>query len=137
MQNRWLVVVPALAVAAPAAAQDPDVEAALLGCKHAAIEEVVRDGGRAVLTVRFPPGARVWLARQKGSRVEGPGEYRTGPDEWHGFRYVCVFDHTTATTRIKVQRGGDVEGDGASSPAGESPQPAPRAQSRPVERRRR
>ena len=58
MLNRWLLIVPAIAAAAPAAAQDPALDAALMACKQAAKDEVVRSGGRAVSVVRFPPGGR-------------------------------------------------------------------------------
>lgn len=124
MQSRWLIVMPALAVAARATAQDPHAEAALLGCKNAAIAEVVRSAGRSVTVVRFPPGALVWVARQKASRVEGPGQYRIGADDWRDFSYACAYEHATATTRIKVQRA--EAGDDGASQAGQSPRSTPR-----------
>lgn len=103
MRNRWLFIVPAVAVASSAAAQQPDAEAALLGCKNAAIEEVLRKGGSSVSVVTFPPGSLVWPG--KASRVEGPGRYRAGAgSDWHAFTYTCTYEHATTKTRVTVQR---------------------------------
>ena len=135
MQNRWLMLMPAIAVATPAAAQNLDAEMAALGCKNAAIEEVVRSGGRTVSVVRFPPGALVWVTKEKESRVQGPGQYRLGPDDWRDFIYACAYDHATARTRIRVQRA-EVRAATASQ-AGRLPMPMPLPEPAPRAPRRR
>jgi hypothetical protein len=98
------MLMPAIMVAAPVAAQDSDAEIVLHGCKNAVIEHIVRAGGRSVSVVRFPPGALVWVARQTGSRVQGAGQYRDAARAWRDFTYQCTYDHTDATARVKVQR---------------------------------
>lgn len=123
MYSRWLMFMPAIVAAAPLAAQDPNAEIALIGCKHAVIEEVVQTGGRAVSTVRFPPGAVVWVARQTGSRVEGTGQYRTGERDWHDFTYHCTYDHLHATARVKVQRSAKEAAGASQASRGVSPTP--------------
>lgn len=127
MQSRWLLLMQ-IAVAAPVAAQDPDAEIALHGCKKAVIEHVVR-AGRSVSVVRFPPGALVWVAKQTGSRVEGAGQYRDAAHTWRDFTYTCTYDHAAATTRVKVQRADD----GSARAAQASHDPAP-SRSRPASR---
>ena len=133
MQKRWLMLMPAIAVATPAAAQHVDAEMAVLGCKNAAIDEVVRSGGRSVSVVRFPPGALVWLTKQQESRVQGPGQYRLGEDDWRDFTYACAYDHATATARIRVQPA--EARDAAAAQAGQAPLPMPQPASRQPRRR--
>src|SRR5688572_33224561 len=103
MRIRWLIIVPAIAVASPAAAQTPESEWALLVCKNAAIEEVLRTGGSSVSRVRLPPGALVWPGKDKPARVEGPGQYRAG-SEWREVTYTCTYETTRGGTRHTVQR---------------------------------
>jgi hypothetical protein len=128
MRIRWLIIVPAIAVASSAAAQSPESEWALLVCKNAAIEEVLRTGGSSVSRVRFPPGALVWPGKDKPSRVEGPGQYRAG-SEWREFTYTCTYEPTTAKTRVTVQRT-DAKADRKAAQQSASPQSAPAPRSR-------